>query len=189
MYRVPVHLTWRRNHLDEYDDDPLKSIPPWCVCPSPTYLKMSAMPTKITTNVVKNPWTDWCQLDIDQSLPSWITIYSNQHWSNVWRHSSGQRRLWAYLVKSVQQLVLSQSHLIYQHGAYITNYFSIVIHIWQKICFLANLFIAWSLQSFTHATTAVLPWHVQNFVAITLFELGWGQHEVFIEFELWWKNH
>ena len=45
-----------------------------------------------------------------------------------------------------------------------------------------------SLQTFGHAMTAQLSCHVQNFIVITSLQLGWGQNEFSIEFELWWKN-
>ena len=44
--------------------------------------------------------------------------------------------------------------------------FSLVIQIWWRICFaLIQIVSNWSLQNFAHATTAVLSWHVQKFVA------------------------
>ena len=73
-------------------------------------------------------------------------------------------------------------------GAHFTNDFSIVIHIWRKFhSALIQVIVKWSLRNLAHGTTAVLSWHVKNFVAIwhLTIELHWNQF--FIEFELWWK--
>ena len=66
-----------------------------------------------------------------------------------------------------------------------TNNFSIIIQIPSK--FHAAL-VKWSLWNFAHDMTAVLSWHVQNFIAIwhLTIELHWNQ--LSIEFEFWRKN-
>ena len=52
-------------------------------------------------------------------------------------------------------------------GADFTNDFSIVIEIrWKIHLALIQTVVRWSLWSFAHNTTAVLSWHVLNFVAI-----------------------
>ena len=64
--------------------------------------------------------------------------------------------------------------LIYQRlaislsGPHFTNCFSIAIQIrWKFRCTLIiSILIQWLQQNFAHGTTAVLSWHVQNFVAI-----------------------
>ena len=54
-------------------------------------------------------------------------------------------------------------------GAHFTNDFSIIIKIWWKFhSALIQVEVKWLLQNFAHATTAVLSWHVQHFVAICL---------------------
>ena len=45
-----------------------------------------------------------------------------------------------------------------------------------------------SQQYFTHAMTAELLYHVQNFITINLLPLGCEQNEISIEFEIRWKN-
>ena len=73
-----------------------------------------------------------------------------------------------------------------------TYNFSITIQMWWKFhCTLMHILTKWSLQNFAHGTTAVLWWHVHNFVAIwwsgdMVIELLLG--EVSIEFELWANN-
>ena len=62
-------------------------------------------------------------------------------------------------------------------------------HIWWKFPFaVIQLLVIISQQNFTHATTAQLPCHVWNFVAITSFKFGWEQNVISITFELWWKD-
>ena len=46
----------------------------------------------------------------------------------------------------------------------------------------------WSLQYFAHVTTAELSWHVQNIVTIRFKEFRWKQNEIYIQFDLRWKN-
>ena len=59
-----------------------------------------------------------------------------------------------------------------------------------KFKFYENLFAGISfltiglLHIFAHATTAVLLWHVQNFVVIILLEFEWEQNEISVEFWL-----
>ena len=70
-----------------------------------------------------------------------------------------------------------------------TNNFSTVIQIRWKIGFsVTPLLGIISLQNFAHATTATMSCHEQNFIAITLPQLGWLQKEIPIKFELQWKN-
>ena len=70
-------------------------------------------------------------------------------------------------------------------GGRFTNGFSIAIQIRLKFCItLMSILIRWSLQNSVHGTTAVLSWHVQNFVAIWWPATELQQDEVFIEFEL-----
>ena len=45
-----------------------------------------------------------------------------------------------------------------------------------------------SLQNVTHATTAQLSCHVQYFIAIDPWQLGWEENEISIEIELRWKT-
>ena len=85
--------------------------------------------------------------------------------------------------------VSQMNNAIHLPGACFIEDFSIVIHIWWKICLAVVLFVVIrSLQNFAHAMTAVLSWHVQNFVAITLLVFEWNQNEIFIKFELKHKN-
>ena len=59
---------------------------------------------------------------------------------------------------------------------------------WWKFCFTLTLIpIQWSLKKTVHGTTAVLSWHVQQFV-IWWPAMELQQGEVSIEFELWAKN-
>ena len=52
-------------------------------------------------------------------------------------------------------------------GTHFTNNFSIIIKIWWIFhSALIQILIKWSLWNFAHGMTAVLSWHVQNFVAI-----------------------
>ena len=70
-----------------------------------------------------------------------------------------------------------------------TNGFSIAFQIRWKFRFtLISSLIKWSLQNFEHGTTAVLSWHVQNFVAIWWPATELQQDEVSIEFALRAKN-
>ena len=73
--------------------------------------------------------------------------------------------------------MLSQPFCIHP-GAHFTNNFSIVIQIRLKIHYAPIEFVdKWSLLKFAHGTTAVLSWHVQNFLAIwyPTKELNWNQ--------------
>ena len=70
-------------------------------------------------------------------------------------------------------------------GPRFTNGFSIAIQIRWKFRFtLISILMQWSLQNFVHGTTAVLSWHVQEFVAIWWPAMELWQGEVSIEFEL-----
>ena len=61
-------------------------------------------------------------------------------------------------------------------GAHFMNYF-FIIQIWQKICFsITPLKGIISLRNFAHGTTTQLSCHVQNFIAIVSFKLGWKQN-------------
>ena len=53
---------------------------------------------------------------------------------------------------------------------------------------LIQILTKWSLQNFAHGLTAVLSWHVSNFVAIWSPTTELQQKEISIEFEMWWKN-
>ena len=44
------------------------------------------------------------------------------------------------------------------------------------------------LQNLAHGTTAQLSYHVQNFIAIAILQLGWEDNEIPVELELRWKN-
>ena len=59
----------------------------------------------------------------------------------------------------------------------------------RKHCFVVIRFLGiGSLQSFAHATTAQLSWHVQNFVTIAPLAFGWEQNEISTEFDFRWGN-
>ena len=45
-----------------------------------------------------------------------------------------------------------------------------------------------SLQNIAHATTALLSWHVQNFVAIPVIHIGLASTLIAVDFELLMKN-
>ena len=67
--------------------------------------------------------------------------------------------------------------------------FSIVIRIWWKIGFsVTPLWGTISQHNFAHATAAQLLCYVQNFIVITLIQLGWEQNEISIQFKLRWEN-
>ena len=70
-----------------------------------------------------------------------------------------------------------------------TDDFSLTFWISRKICLNVIHFLSIRLQpNFARAMTAMLSWHMQNFVAITMLEFGWSKKILSIEFELWWKN-
>ena len=74
-------------------------------------------------------------------------------------------------------------------GARFTNNFLPAIQIrWKLRLDVIPLQAIRSQQIFTHATTAQLSYHVQNFIAIKVLESRWGWNEISIEFELRWKN-
>ena len=74
-------------------------------------------------------------------------------------------------------------------GPRFTNVFSIAIQIRWKLRFaLISIPIQWSLQNFVHGMTAVLSWHVQQFVVIWWPVTELQQGEVSSEFELRAKN-
>ena len=56
-----------------------------------------------------------------------------------------------------------------------------------KFCFIHILGI-WLPQNFAHAMTAVLSWHVQNFVAICWPEMELSQTVISIRFDFWVEN-
>ena len=77
----------------------------------------------------------------------------------------------------------------YTTKARFTNGFLPVIQIrWKLRLAVIPLLAIRSQQIFAHATTAQLSCHVQNFVAITLFESRWERNVISIEFELRWKS-
>ena len=43
-------------------------------------------------------------------------------------------------------------------------------------------------KDFAHSTTAVVSWHVQNFVAMKYHTMEWQHNQFAIEFELRWKT-
>ena len=74
-------------------------------------------------------------------------------------------------------------------GACFTNLFLPAIQIrWKLRLAIIPLLAIRSQQIFAHATTALLSCHVQNLVAITVLETRWEWKEIFIKFELRWKN-
>ena len=78
---------------------------------------------------------------------------------------------------------------VYYPGPRFNNGFSIAIQTRLKFRFtLTSILIQWLLHNFVHGTTAVLSWHVQNFVAIWWPATELWQGEVSIEFELRAKN-
>ena len=84
---------------------------------------------------------------------------------------------------------LTPRYMRWWTGPRFTNGFSIAIQIRWKFRFtLTSILIQWLLQNFVHGTTAVLSWHVQNFVAIWWPATELWQGEISIEFELRAKN-
>ena len=60
-----------------------------------------------------------------------------------------------------------------------TNSFSLIIQILSKPNFdIIQYLTKQLLQIYAHVTTAVLSWHMQNFVAMILSQLGWEQNEI-----------
>ena len=53
---------------------------------------------------------------------------------------------------------------------------------------LIQILMKWSLHNFVYDTTAVLSWHVQNFVAIGSPTIELQLNEFPVEFQLWWKK-
>ena len=75
-------------------------------------------------------------------------------------------------------------------GVYFTNNFtnnwnSNLMEIWFCCDSIQNQQV---VTNFTHATTAALSWHVQNFVTITSWKCEWEQKQISVEFELRWRN-
>ena len=71
-----------------------------------------------------------------------------------------------------------------------TNNFAITIQSRRKFHLaVIQLLVIISQQNFPQSMTVELPCHLQNFVAITWLEFGWGQNEISITFELWWKQN
>ena len=100
---------------------------------------------------------------------------------NLWRPSTS--------VISIGMEHLFLVTLLFVPGAHFTNNFSITIQMWWKFHFaLIQILIKWSLQYLAHGTTAGLSWHVPNFVAIWSPVIELKLNEIFIKFELWWKN-
>ena len=74
--------------------------------------------------------------------------------------------------------------------SHFTNTFSTVVQIWWKFHFaFIHFVIKWLQQHFAHDMTAVLSWHVQNFVVIIEPQLKFQQNKFTIELKLWMKNH
>ena len=70
----------------------------------------------------------------------------------------------------------------------LTNVFFITIQILGKFVFAVTPFLTMiSLPIFVYATTALLSWHEQKFVAIGPRAFGWMQIEISIIFALGWK--
>ena len=68
-------------------------------------------------------------------------------------------------------------------GAPFTNDFSIVIRIrWKLHSTLLWVVVMWSLRNFAHSTTAMLSWHVHNFVAICHLTMELPSGQISIEF-------
>ena len=77
---------------------------------------------------------------------------------------------------------------LYAPGAHFIYDFSIVIKMgWKFHTALIQVVVKWSLRYFAHGTTALLSWHVQNFVAIWYRTRDSNQNHSFVEFESWWK--
>ena len=75
-------------------------------------------------------------------------------------------------------------------GHHFMNNFSIVILIqWKFNSALIQVVTKWSLWNFANGMTAVLSWHVQNFVAIRHPTMTLQSNWFSIKFELRWKNH
>ena len=86
-------------------------------------------------------------------------------------------------------IVMPSPNLLYITGTHFTNDFSITIQIrWKFHLALIQLLMTISQQNLANCTTAQLSCNVPNIVAITLLVFGWEQNEIFITFELWWKN-
>ena len=75
------------------------------------------------------------------------------------------------------------SHL---HGTHFTNAFSFTIHIQCDFHFIVILSLVYSLtlHNFAHAMTALMSWHVQNFVVLCSFRFGWEQNNFPSNFKL-----
>ena len=87
-----------------------------------------------------------------------------------------------YLSPAATQMMHSHSSLVcylIPPGDNVTNEITFVIQIRWKIRFAGIRFMVfWSLQHFKYATTAQLPYHVQNFVMIVLITYAWEQNEL-----------
>ena len=71
-------------------------------------------------------------------------------------------------------------------GTHFTNNFFITIQMRWKFHFtLIQIFMKWSLQNFSHDTTAVLSWHVQNFLWYhnNWITTKWNFHRIWIVIE------
>ena len=79
--------------------------------------------------------------------------------------------------------------ITHRPGAHFGNGILPAIQIrWKIRLAVIPLLVIKSQQFFAHAMTAELSCHVKNFVAVTLAESRWEWKELFIEFELQWKN-
>ena len=75
----------------------------------------------------------------------------------------------------------SLSYVDSRHMDHFTHEFSIIIQIKCKFLFVSiQLLIKWLLQNFAHAMTAMLSWHVSNFVA----KLWPGMERQLLEFTI-----
>ena len=73
-------------------------------------------------------------------------------------------------------------------GAHFTNDFIIQIR-WKFHSALIQVLVKWLLWNFARDITAVLSWHVQNFVVVLHNTMKLHQNQFSIEFEWWCKNH
>ena len=143
-------------------------------------------------------WTTWTLLSavpkkavkLNHSLTHTLTLVSHfvyeyimrveYYLSKLIQHYQYPKKTWEK--KSPLYKILSFSPWSRYFWCGISNKPSIIPwKIWYSVI---KLLAIRSLQSFAHATTAVLSWHVQNFVVISSSEFGGEQNKIFIELEL-----